>query len=164
MIVTYGEQLITYLAKLNLELNLPFLRRITTPTSTRKLLMHSFKTVSIEDVITAVRASPRKQCASDPLPTWLLKEVIIILAPYITTIFNSSITRDIVSGYKGTLVLCRYWRKLGCTILLLQTIIRFKIFHSFRKSSKGLSTVNLSVTSTRFTCFQMLIRHTYDVT
>ena len=54
--------------------------------------LDSFKTMSIEDVITAVRASPSKQCASDPLPTWLLKEAIIILAPYITTIFNSSIT------------------------------------------------------------------------
>ena len=51
-----------------------------------------FKTVSIEDVITAIRALPSKQCASDPLPTWLLKEAITILAPYITTIFNLSIT------------------------------------------------------------------------
>ena len=39
MLVTYGAQLTTYLAKLNLELNLPFLRRITTPSSTRKSLM-----------------------------------------------------------------------------------------------------------------------------
>ena len=48
--------------------------------------------MSIEDVITGVRASPSKQCASDPLPTWLLKEAITMLTPYITTIFNSSIT------------------------------------------------------------------------
>ena len=38
-LVTYGAQLTTYLAKLNLELNLSFLWRITTPTSTRKSLM-----------------------------------------------------------------------------------------------------------------------------
>ena len=111
MLDTYGSQLTTYLAKLNLVLNLPFLRRITTVTSARKSLMSglrrrlryrrstrevtyldSFKTVSIEDVITAVRASPSKQCASNPLPTWRLKEAITILAPYITTILNSSIT------------------------------------------------------------------------
>ena len=39
MLATYGAQLTFYLTKLNLELNLPFLRRITTPTSTRKSLM-----------------------------------------------------------------------------------------------------------------------------
>ena len=54
--------------------------------------LDSFKTVSIEDVIMEVRALPSKQCVSDPLPTWLLKEAITILAPHITTIFKSSIT------------------------------------------------------------------------
>ena len=74
MLVTYGAQLTTYLAKINLKLNLPFLRRITTPTSTRQSLMtglryreryhrrtleaahpelDSFNMVSIEDVILA---------------------------------------------------------------------------------------------------------------
>ena len=39
IMLMYGAQLITYLPRLNLELNLPFLQRITTPTSTRKSLM-----------------------------------------------------------------------------------------------------------------------------
>ena len=56
--------------------------------------LDNFKTVSIEDVIMVVRASPSKQCAFDPLPTWLLKEAITILAPYITTIFNSLTTEE----------------------------------------------------------------------
>ena len=43
MLITHGAKLTAYLAKLNLELNLPFLRRITTPTSTRKSLMSGLR-------------------------------------------------------------------------------------------------------------------------
>ena len=43
MLVTYGALLTTYLAKLNLELNISFLRRITTPTSTRKSLLSGLR-------------------------------------------------------------------------------------------------------------------------
>ena len=71
--------------------------------------------------------------------------------------------RDIFLGHGGTLLLRRFWRKLDWTSLLHEAIIRFQIY-SFRKSSKGLSTINLSANSTSLTCFQMLSRHTDDVT
>ena len=87
------------MANLNMELNLSFLPRTTTLTSIRKSLMSEprrnqrhrrcileksqtgldiFKTVIVEDVITAVRASPSKQCASLLLQTSILKEVITL--------------------------------------------------------------------------------------
>ena len=43
LLSTYGEQLTIYLTKLNLELNLPFLWRIDTPTSTRNSLMSGLR-------------------------------------------------------------------------------------------------------------------------
>ena len=56
--------------------------------------LDTFKTVSIEDVITSVRASPRKQCTSDFVQTWLLEEAITVHERYITTMFNSSFTEE----------------------------------------------------------------------
>ena len=43
MLVAYGAQLTTYSAKLNLELNLPFLRRVAIHRSTRKSLMSGLR-------------------------------------------------------------------------------------------------------------------------
>ena len=51
----------------------------------------NFRTVSTDDVVHAIRMSPLKQCSSDPLPTWLLKECAATLAPYITHLFNLSL-------------------------------------------------------------------------
>ena len=48
--------------------------------------------VSIEDVVAAITASVSKQCEYDPLPTWLLKKCCPVLAPYIKSIFNSSLS------------------------------------------------------------------------
>ena len=104
-----------------------------------------------------------KQRAADPLPTWLLKEAIIILAPYFTTIFNSSITEGHFPRTWRHAIVTPLLKKAGWTSLLHQAIVRFQILHSFRKSSKGLSTAKLSLTSMSLTCFQMLSRHTDDV-
>ena len=42
-------------------------------------------------VTTAIHKLPAKQCASDPLPTRLLKDTVDLLAPFITTLFNKSL-------------------------------------------------------------------------
>ena len=46
-------------------------------------------------VTSLIRKAPLKQCALDPIPTWLLKDCIDLLAPYITSVFNISLS----SGY-----------------------------------------------------------------
>jgi len=53
--------------------------------------MSAFHAVSIADVTTAIHQLPDKQCASDPLPTRLLKDTVDLLAPFITTLFNKSL-------------------------------------------------------------------------
>ena len=53
--------------------------------------LDSFVSVSVEDVISAVRSLPDKQCDSDPLPTWLLKANAVHLAPFIAQLINVSL-------------------------------------------------------------------------
>jgi len=48
-------------------------------------------------VIDTVRQSPMKQCSLDSVPTWLLKDSIDLLAPFITRIINISLTNGHVS-------------------------------------------------------------------
>lgn len=38
-----------------------------------------------------VRAPPNKQCASDPMPMWLLEESNEVLAPFLTAVATVSL-------------------------------------------------------------------------
>jgi Reverse transcriptase (RNA-dependent DNA polymerase) len=55
-----------------------------------------FMSLSVDDVITAVRQLPDKQCASDPLPTSLLRENVDVLAPFLAELFNRSLLQGAV--------------------------------------------------------------------
>jgi len=51
-----------------------------------------------------IRTLPDKSCLSEPLPTWLLKKNVNVLAPFLCQLFNRSLERGIVppsfkSGY-----------------------------------------------------------------
>lgn len=48
-------------------------------------LFSEFSPPSTAEVIAVVKSSANKQCHFDPLPTWLLKESIGLLALFITT-------------------------------------------------------------------------------
>ena len=58
--------------------------------------MTDFLTLSVDDVITAVRRLPDKQCASDQLPTSMLREYVDVLAPFLVELFNSSLLQGAV--------------------------------------------------------------------
>ena len=47
-------------------------------------------------MVALVRALPNKQCSTDPLPTWLLKNSIEVLAPFMCRLFNWSLEHGIV--------------------------------------------------------------------
>jgi hypothetical protein len=51
----------------------------------------SFEKLGCEDEKQIVMASPTKSCALDPIPTWLLKDILDFLTPTITNIVNSSL-------------------------------------------------------------------------
>jgi hypothetical protein len=50
-----------------------------------------FLTLSVDDINTVVRRLPDTQCASDPLPTSLLRENVDVLAPFLVELFNRSL-------------------------------------------------------------------------
>ena len=58
--------------------------------------LHSFRPLTVVDVIAAVRLLPDKQCASDPMPTRLLKDSVDQLAPFLVELFNRSLQRGVV--------------------------------------------------------------------
>src|SRR6218665_1479861 len=61
------------------------------------------------DVIcTMVRVATDKYSTKDPMPTWLLKTCIDLLAPYIASLFNLSLSSGIVpTSYKDAYVIPR---------------------------------------------------------
>jgi len=50
-----------------------------------------FTPVSSADAVELVKKLPDKQCTSDPLPTWLLKQSVEVLAPFLCRLFNWSL-------------------------------------------------------------------------
>ena len=56
----------------------------------------SFEPVSVDEVVAAVRALPDKSCALDPLPAPTLKSIINDLAPFLTELFNRSLSTGCV--------------------------------------------------------------------
>ena len=60
-----------------------------------------FEPTTENEVMMLIRRLPNKQCSLDPIPTWLLKEVLDVIVPYLTVLFNSSLTTGIVpDGFK----------------------------------------------------------------
>ena len=57
-----------------------------------------FQYVTIDEVVAVVRALPDKSCALDPLPTAQLEAVIDVIAPFLTDLFNRSMTTGTVPG------------------------------------------------------------------
>jgi hypothetical protein len=51
-----------------------------------------FAMVDANLVASVIAASPAKQCPLDSLPTWLLKDCALLLAPSVTNIANASVT------------------------------------------------------------------------
>ena len=55
-----------------------------------------FRPVTQADVTQMIRALPDKQCSSDPLPTWLLKTNVDLLAPFLCHLFCHSLEHGVV--------------------------------------------------------------------
>jgi len=55
-----------------------------------------FRPVTPADVIKVMQELPDKQCFLDPLPTWLLKAYVSLLAPFLCRLFNWSLQHGTV--------------------------------------------------------------------
>jgi hypothetical protein len=61
--------------------------------SSTDVAFNCFQTVSSDDVVAAVKALPDKSCTLDPLPTKLLKAAVDVISPFLTELFNRSLSQ-----------------------------------------------------------------------
>jgi hypothetical protein len=59
-------------------------------------VFNKFQPIKVDEVITAIRQLPDKQCFYDPIPTSLLKVVAADVAPFFVQLFNRSLQTGIV--------------------------------------------------------------------
>src|SRR5664279_5357596 len=91
----------------------------------------NFSPVTPADVIKLVMNLPNKQCSSDPLPTWLLKNSIDLLAPFLCPLFNLSLSLGAVpSSYKSAYI-TPLLKKPTLTRWTSNRIDRFRICRHF---------------------------------
>ena len=68
-------------------------------------VLRLFSAVTLADVVSLVKALPDKQCASDPLPTWLLKKCVHVIDPFLCHLFNWSLEHGSVpSSFKSAYI------------------------------------------------------------
>jgi hypothetical protein len=54
-------------------------------------VLRGFFRISADDVVNAVRRFPDKSSVEDPIPTFVLKQIVGTIAPYIVELFNRSL-------------------------------------------------------------------------
>jgi len=90
------------------------------PTSCR---LEQFAEISEQEVIKAVLSLNNKQCDFDQLPTWLLKENIEYVAPFINQLFNQSLrTGQIPTAFKSAYMLFRGLKNRTSILMTSKTI------------------------------------------
>ena len=57
-----------------------------------------FREMSVHDIIKLTNQSPSKSCELDPIPTTILKEVLLSIGPLFTSIVNESIQTGVLSA------------------------------------------------------------------
>ena len=72
--------------------------------SFRTSVLDEFFEVDEKELVKMINNLPNKQCALDPIPTWLLKRIASLIAPFLVSIFNSSFKSGTVS--KGLKLAC----------------------------------------------------------
>ena len=51
-----------------------------------------FRPLTTDDVISSIRRLPDKTSAADPVPTSVLKQTAVVVAPFVTELFNRSLS------------------------------------------------------------------------
>ena len=64
-----------------------------------------FQPLTVNDVTAAIRLLPDKHCASDPIPTSLLKDCADVLVPFIVELYNKSLrTGSVPAVFKAAYI------------------------------------------------------------
>ena len=75
-------------------------------------LFDVFESVDVGLVTSILMTSPAKQCSLDPLPTWLMKDCVSVLAPCVTSVINA---------FLGTGYFPLAWRKAIVSLLSMKS-------------------------------------------
>ena len=74
--------------------------------STASSLMTTFGATTSEQVARLISAAPTKHCTLDPIPTWLLKDCVAELSPFLTDLFSAAIlvTAEVPPALKRAII------------------------------------------------------------
>jgi len=75
--------------------------------------LSSFHPCSESDVRRIVMSSPAKTCSLDPVPTFLVREFIDLLLPYITRMVNASLSQRRLPDFQKHAVVLPLLKKSG---------------------------------------------------
>ena len=82
--------------------------------------------VDEDELLKAIQRLPNKQCASDPIPTWLLKEISGMILPFVKSMVNQSFSEGIVP---------KSWKSAQVTPLLKKPSLDHNVASSYRPIS-----------------------------
>ena len=94
-------------------------RNLLPPVETRRFqfTLNFFKQVSGDDISKLIRKSPKKACALDPIPTWLLAKFHSEFNPIITTTINASLELCHVSNILESALVIPFVKKAGLSLI-----------------------------------------------
>ena len=92
--------------------------------------LENFSALSIGEVCKIVRESSNASCRLDPVPTWLVKSCLDVLAPSITEMVNLSFLSGCVPENWRTAVVIPLFKNLDLT-WSTKISVQSVIFHSF---------------------------------
>ena len=73
--------------------------------------LSAFRVVKTDDIVAIIRKLPNKQCATDPMPTHLLKDNVDLLAPFLTELYNRSLPSGVFPTLFKTAFITRLLKK-----------------------------------------------------
>jgi len=82
-------------------------------------VFHLFEEVTVSEICRLVMAAPNKQCALDPVPMRIVKASCLILAPFLTYIYNRSLSEGYLPpSQKAALVFVHwYWNRIMINVI-----------------------------------------------
>jgi len=93
---------------------------------------HTNHAISVDDVVSSVHKLPDKSSASDPLPTYILKQVIDLLAPFVAELFIDRWLLIISQAPSRMHPLHRCWRSKDSTLPTPAHTVQFPIWRYCR--------------------------------
>ena len=79
-----------------------------------------------DELLNAIQRLPNKQCASDPIPTWLLKKISGMILPFVKSMVNQTFSEGIVP---------KSWKSAQVTPLLKKPSLDHNVASSYRPIS-----------------------------